>query len=291
MYVLAAPCLLDPSLRAEGITSDEDRAAFARALERCDEFGIEVVPLPCPETLHLGRPRSPGPLQGRLDTPAFEALLDRFEEEVRAVITARGPPLCVVGVDSSPCCGVTRHFVDEARRPGRGTWLARFSDLPAVDVKTFARYRVYLAAPLFSAAEREFNARLASFLLDRHYRVILPQERGDDGAVRDEGALRRLYEQLLFELEGADVVVAVIDGSDADSGTAWEMGYASARGIPVIALRTDFRRVGSHERVNLMLECSSTIAGSFEELTALLEDRAEHEEKEGYQASGKAMLV
>lgn len=279
MYVLAAPCLIDPSLRADGITSDEDRAVFARALERCADFGIEVVPLPCPETLHLGRPRPPGPLQGRLDTPAFEALLDRLEEKLRVVIAARGPPLCIVGVDSSPCCGVTRHFLDEARRPGRGTWLSRFSDLPAVDVKTFARYRVYLAAPLFSAAEREFNARLAGFLLDRHYRVILPQELGDDEAARGDGVLRRLYEQLLSELEEADVVVAVIDGADADSGTAWEMGYATARGVPVVALRTDFRRIGDHERVNLMLEYSSAVAGSFEELAALLGDRADQKEK------------
>lgn len=272
MYVLAAPCLLDSSLRAEGITSDEDRAAFARALERCAEFGIEVVPLPCPETLHLGRPRTPGPLRGRLDAPGFEALLDRLEEEVRALIAGRGPPLCIVGVDSSPCCGVNRHYFDEDRQPGRGAWLARFSAIPAVDVKTFSCYRLYLAAPLFSAAEQEFNSRLAGFLRERHYRVVLPQELGDDAAVRGEGELRQLYDRLVAGLEGADVVVAVIDGADADSGTAWEMGYATARSIPVIALRTDFRRVGDHERVNLMLECSSAIAVSFEELAALLGD-------------------
>lgn len=291
MYVLAAPCILDPTLRAERITSDEDRAAFARALERCAAFGIEVVLLPCPETLHLGRPRPPGPLRGRLDTPAFGALLDRLEEEVRAVIADRGPPLCIIGVDSSPCCGVNRHFHDEDRRPGRGVWLARFPGIRAVDVKTFARYRVYLAAPLFSAAERAFNLRLARFLRGRHHRVALPQELGDEGSVRDEGELCRLYERLRTEIESADVLVAVIDGADADSGTAWEMGYAAGRGIPVVALRTDFRRVGAHERVNLMLECSSPVAGSFGELAALLGDEGEREEKKDYQASGKAMLV
>ncbi|HQJ88815.1 MAG TPA: nucleoside 2-deoxyribosyltransferase, partial [Methanoregulaceae archaeon] len=93
------------------------------------------------------------------------------------------------------------------------------------------------------------------------------------------------------EIESADVLVAVIDGADADSGTAWEMGYAAGRGIPVVALRTDFRRVGAHERVNLMLECSSPVAGSFGELAALLGDEGEREEKKDYQASGKAMLV
>lgn len=270
MYVLAAPCLLDPSLRAEGITSDEDRAAFSRVLERCAEFGVEVVPLPCPETLHLGRPRPPGPLAGRLDTPEFEALLDGLEAEVRAAVVERGPPLCLIGVDSSPCCGATRHWYDEARRPGRGTWLARFPELPVVDAAAFSRYRVYLAAPLFSAAERAFNAELAAFLRARLYRVDLPQEEGDDSCTRSEGALRGLFDRLLAGLREADLVVAVVDGADADSGTAWEMGYAFARGTPVYALRTDFRSVGDRERVNLMLECSSAVAGSFDELAALL---------------------
>jgi nucleoside 2-deoxyribosyltransferase/predicted secreted protein len=270
MYVLAAPCLLDPSLRAEGITSDADRAVYARALERCREFGVEVVPLPCPETLHLGSPRPPGPLAGRFDTPAFAALLDDLEPGVRSIVAERGPPLCLIGVDSSPCCGVTQHYYDEARRPGRGCWLARFPEVPAVDAAAFARYRVYLAAPLFSAAERSFNRELASFLRSRHLRVYLPQEHGDDCAARGPAAIRALFGRLVEALDASDIVVAVIDGADADSGVAWEMGYAYAHGVPVVALRTDFRRVGDGECANLMLECSAAVTGSFDELAALL---------------------
>ncbi|MEN6341719.1 MAG: nucleoside 2-deoxyribosyltransferase [Methanospirillum sp.] len=271
MYVLAVPCLLDPSLRAEGITSDADRAIYARALDRCREFGIEVVPLPCPETLYLGSPRRPGPFAGRLDTPAFVALLDELEAGVRGLLSERGPPLCLIGVDSSPCCGVTRHFFDEARRPGRGCWLARFPEIPIVDATAFSRYRIYLAAPLFSAAERSFNETLASFLGARSLRVFVPQEQGDDCAARGPVAIRALFDRLVTALDEADLVVAVIDGADPDSGVAWEMGYAYAHGIPVVALRTDFRRVGDQECANLMLECSSTVVGSFEDLAALLE--------------------
>jgi nucleoside 2-deoxyribosyltransferase/predicted secreted protein len=270
MYVLAAPCLLDPSLRADGITSDADRAVYARAIERCREFGIEVVPLPCPETLHLGSPHPPGPLVGRLDTQAFGALLDRLEASVRALVAERGSPLCLIGIDSSPCCGATQHYYDDTRRPGRGCWLARFPDIPVVEAAAFARYRVYLAAPLFSAAERSFNEELSSFLRSRHLRIFAPQMEGDDCAARSPTAIRGLFDRLVSALDAADLVVAVIDGADADSGVAWEMGYAYAHGIPVIALRTDFRRVGDCECANLMLECSSAVAGSFDELAALI---------------------
>jgi nucleoside 2-deoxyribosyltransferase len=62
------------------------------------------------------------------------------------------------------------------------------------------------------------------------------------------------------------MVVAIIDGADADSGTSWEMGFAAALSKPVFALRTDFRRVGIHEHVNLMLEQASTVVKNQEAL-------------------------
>lgn len=51
-------------------------------------------------------------------------------------------------------------------------------------------------------------------------------------------------------------MLAVLDGNDVDSGTATEMGYALALGVPVYALRTDTRQTGEHElsHVNLQVE-------------------------------------
>src|SRR5579871_6006345 len=39
-------------------------------------------------------------------------------------------------------------------------------------------------------------------------------------------------------LERADAVLAILDGPDVDSGTASEIGFAAARGTPVVGLRT-----------------------------------------------------
>ena len=277
VYVLVCPCILDPSLRAQGITTSEDLSAFNRSLDRCRRFGIDVVPLPCPETLYLGRDRTPGTFSERLDTPAFHSLLDRLEEDVTAEVHRRGPPLCIVGVDSSPCCGVNRthaggHPGEPSKRPGRGAFLARFPALPAIDVKAFARYRVYLAAPLFSEAERMYNVRLARAIEEHSFEVYLPQEMSDknDTCGRDPVTTHRIYEDNLAAIRASDLLVAVCDGSDADSGVAWEMGYAAARGIPVAAIRTDFRRVGVSERVNLMLEESAVFVENLEGLLHVL---------------------
>jgi hypothetical protein len=54
-------------------------------------------------------------------------------------------------------------------------------------------------------------------------------------------------------------VVAILDGADADSGTCWECGYATAKGIPVIAVRTDFRNSGDIKGFNAMLYYSASV--------------------------------
>jgi nucleoside 2-deoxyribosyltransferase/predicted secreted protein len=275
MYVLVCPCIKNPELRAEGITSPSDIGVFSRAAGRCTRFGIEMVVLPCPETLYLGAQRTPGTFLERLNTPGFASLMDDLESRVHAIVAERGPPLCIIGVNSSPTCGVTSTYYgstggEPAKRAGRGVFLARFPAIRAIDVSEFGRYRVYLAAPLFSEAERSYNTMLADLLRQHAFDVYVPQEAGDDTSSRDMPGHARVYEKNKKALCEADVVVAIIDGADADSGTAWEMGYAAAKNKPVFALRTDFRRVGTHEHVNLMLEQSSAVVKSRDELLALL---------------------
>lgn len=276
MYVLCCPCILTPSLRAKGITKSTDLDLFERCINRCKKFGIEMVPLPCPETLYLGAEREPGTFLERLNTQEFARLLDELEVQVKKIIEKRGLPLCMIGVNSSPTCGVTSTYYgskgdEPAKRDGRGVFLARFPDIRAEDVTEFAKFRIYLAAPLFSESEREYNKVIAEMLRQHLFEVYLPQDIGDNCPVRETCEHNRIYEHNKQALHDSDIVVSIIDGADADSGTAWEMGYATALEKPVIALRTDFRMVGRQERVNLMLEQSAVVVvGSKNELVESL---------------------
>jgi len=110
--------------------------------------------------------------------------------------------------------------------------------------------RVFIAAPLFSEAEREFNRRLDELLRSNGFETVLPQR--DIGDAWTEGH-RRVFEKDLAAIDGSDVVVAVLDGPDVDSGTAFEIGYAFARGKPVIGLKTDRRVFAPGEEVNNMI--------------------------------------
>lgn len=116
------------------------------------------------------------------------------------------------------------------------------------------KLRIYLAGPLFNLAEREFNRNLAA-LLRRKYEVWLPQEQEQ----RHKPA-REVFAKDREGITWADLMVASMDGSDPDSGTSWECGYAFGLGIPIVVFRTDFRMgeepgKGSY---NLMLTQSAT---------------------------------
>ncbi len=270
MFILSSPCVLNEKLRADGITTDEDRDIFTKCRKRCEEFDIEVVPLPCPETLYLGTPRPPGSFSEKLDTPEFSALLDRLEQEVREIISVKGEPLCILGVNSSPTCGVTTTYFTSEKSSGPGVFLKKFSGSRIVDARVFAKYHIYLASPLFSEGERRYNTYLAEVLRKNFFSVYLPQELDDTSEARREDRERMIYDKNLSELKKADIVVGVIDGSDVDSGTSWEMGYAFACGKRVIALRTDFRKFSESERVNLMLEMGAEVVSNVDELKAAL---------------------
>ncbi|NJD52628.1 MAG: nucleoside 2-deoxyribosyltransferase [Candidatus Methanoperedens sp.] len=131
---------------------------------------------------------------------------------------------------------------------------------------------VYLAAPLFSEAECDFNRKLRDELISAGFNVFLPQE--DSNNVK--GMLDRqkiIFNKNLKGIENSDIIVAVIDGADVDSGTAWEIGFAFAKAKPVLGLRTDFRTLGIEGTVNLMIEQSVVLCMSVPELLNHLKSR------------------
>jgi nucleoside 2-deoxyribosyltransferase len=131
-----------------------------------------------------------------------------------------------------------------------------------------SRLKIYLAAPLFSDAERAYNLVLKDLLEKNGYPVYLPQETGEGLAGHERD--RTIVRSHIAALEKASCVVAVCDGADTDSGTAWEMGYAAAKGIPVIALSTDRRGSWAGKRVNLMIRESAEVVGTPEGALAAL---------------------
>ena len=114
--------------------------------------------------------------------------------------------------------------------------------------------RIYLASPLFTQFERRWNREIADGIKKGlpGAIVILPQDFKVSKKFNDPRHFGELFAMCVKEIERCDVLLAVLDGSDCDSGTAFEVGYAYAKGKPIVGLRTDFRQ-SQEKGLNIML--------------------------------------
>jgi nucleoside 2-deoxyribosyltransferase len=110
--------------------------------------------------------------------------------------------------------------------------------------------KIYLAGPLFTTPEREFNLQLATRLRTAGHEMFVPQEN-----TPSERTGKGIFLKDLEGLDWADGVVAIMDGADPDSGTCWECGYAYATNKTVVLFRSDFRGSGDADDIpyNAML--------------------------------------
>jgi len=132
--------------------------------------------------------------------------------------------------------------------------------------------KLYLAGPLgFSEPGRSFLYNdLIPALEGLGFSVLNPWDLTDPSLIESVQALANPIERKarwkdlnniiasnnFAAIRECDLVVAWLDGTDVDSGTAAEMGYATALGKFVVGCRTDFRISGDNEgaRINLQVE-------------------------------------
>ncbi len=131
-----------------------------------------------------------------------------------------------------------------------------------------ANAKVYLAGPLgFFPYGVEYMKAMKDRLTARHFEPLDPWDLEDQSTEatfsdpdaspeRLKEANSKAGELNTKKLNQADAVLAVLDGSDVDSGTAAEIGYAASRSIPVVGIRLDTRTSGDNAgaMVNLQVE-------------------------------------
>jgi nucleoside 2-deoxyribosyltransferase len=129
--------------------------------------------------------------------------------------------------------------------------------------------RIYLASPLgFAASTRGFMAETIKRLSE----VVTVVNPWDDTsfaadfdrthALTDINERREAFHRINLGIgaknermiRSVDMLVAVLDGVDVDSGTAGEMGFAYGLAKPVYGLRTDFRVTGDNEAAGINLQ-------------------------------------
>lgn len=106
--------------------------------------------------------------------------------------------------------------------------------------------KAYLANGLFSIGDRYVNELIAKELRAAILGIELyvPQE---NDAINDKNAYADSLTIARADLEGlkaSDVLIAVIDGVEIDSGVAAEIGAFAMLNRPIVALFSDVRQLG-----------------------------------------------
>jgi len=130
----------------------------------------------------------------------------------------------------------------------------------------------YIAGPLFDEGERWFIEKVERLVADNGFDTFLPHR---DNPPKTPENVHEIFSNDKGGIDRCDVVVANLNGMITDDGTAWEMGYAYARGKHTIGLYTDWRArfPAPVEVVNLMMQCSmDVLVRSLDELDVALKN-------------------
>ena len=125
---------------------------------------------------------------------------------------------------------------------------------------------VYIAGPLYTPYEREYIDKIASEIESTGAKTFVPH-RDAKLAAADEENTSHFFDADLKNMDKAQIVVAILNGSGVDPGTAFEIGYAFSTGKTILGLLEDTRISNPATGINLMIVNSSKIFQSREELT------------------------
>lgn len=125
--------------------------------------------------------------------------------------------------------------------------------------------KIYVAGKVRSAIEREFLEEVDSLCKEEGFDTFLPHR--DVGLARGVEDVKKIFQGDIMEgFRNVKLVVAVLDGLHVGAGTAWELGYAYAKGIPAIGIKTDESVEDALEYLSAIIIGSTKIVSSIEDL-------------------------
>lgn len=97
---------------------------------------------------------------------------------------------------------------------------------------------IYLASPFFNDKERAVKSRIKEVLERNEYQVYDPQSPSSPYNYEDSNAEwgQIVYTSDIEAIENSNYVIAIDWGLYGDNGTAFEVGYARAKGKKVIVV-------------------------------------------------------
>lgn len=125
--------------------------------------------------------------------------------------------------------------------------------------------KMYIAGKLHSEEEKKFLEKIAELSEDLGFENFLPHR--DVGLAENIKDVDKIFKgDILDGFDNVDLVVADLNGLHVGAGTSWELGYAYAKNIPTIGIKTDESVEDGIEYLSAILIGSMKIVNSFKEL-------------------------
>lgn len=113
--------------------------------------------------------------------------------------------------------------------------------------------KIYIASPLFSDMEKDYidlviQKTCNKLKLNPFIDIYSP--------IRDNNFNNweaKIYNTNMENLNHCNIMIAILDGKDVDSGTAFEIGYFEAQNKTVFGLLSDKRSYDEDDNLNLKL--------------------------------------
>jgi nucleoside 2-deoxyribosyltransferase len=149
------------------------------------------------------------------------------------------------------------------------------------------RMQIYIAAPLFSDAERRFNLEVKEFVNKLGFSTYLPQL--DGGLLKDmveKGMPLEEVKEVLFQgdvnaIKGSQIILFILDGRVPDEGGCIEIGIGFAMGKTCIGFKTDHRSfIVGEDNVMISGVLKNRVARDFDQLRDLLVNIRNNQEQQ-----------
>ncbi|MEK6889676.1 MAG: nucleoside 2-deoxyribosyltransferase [Nanoarchaeota archaeon] len=131
--------------------------------------------------------------------------------------------------------------------------------------------KAYIAGKIHTENEIEILEKIDSLCKFLGFTTFLPHR--DVGLAKGIKDIDKIFEgDIIQGFKEVNLVIASLDGFHVGAGTAWELGYAYAKGIPSIGLKTDESKEEALEYLSSIILASMPILPSFKELEIWLKN-------------------
>lgn len=137
---------------------------------------------------------------------------------------------------------------------------------------------VYIAAPMFSQAELQYNEMVATQIEKIGYNVFLPQRSGYKfiellKEMSPAEARKKIFIKDYTAVQNTDILVIILDGRTIDEGACVELGIGYTLGKVCYGLKSDPRTMMNGQINPMISECLSGIYTHLNDLLLTLREQ------------------